>query len=125
MTINARARGSDLLIRNNTADQLIESAAFYHTSGAWWLRLFLVMLDHLHALMALPRGRILARTIAAWKSYHTKISQVKWQSGFFDHRLRDDESLDQKAEYIRMNPVRANLVGRPEDWPHVWEPHER
>jgi hypothetical protein len=35
----------------------------------------------------------------------------------FDHRLRRDESLDEKARYILANPVRAGLVKREEDWP--------
>lgn len=29
-----------------------------------------------------------------------------WQDESFDHVLRSDESLRQKADYIRMNPVR-------------------
>jgi putative transposase len=43
-----------------------------------------------------------------------------WQRGFFDHRLRADESFEEKATYVRMNPVRKGLVGRPDDWPHLW-----
>ena len=44
-----------------------------------------------------------------------------WQDGFFDHVLRDCESYGEKWEYMRMNPVRAGLVVRPEDWPYVGE----
>jgi putative transposase len=40
-----------------------------------------------------------------------------WQPGFFDHILRSDESSSQKWEYVKENPVRANLVTRSEDWP--------
>jgi putative transposase len=42
----------------------------------------------------------------------------KWQSGFFDHALRSDESRAQKWEYVRQNPVRAELVSKAEDWPY-------
>ena len=31
--------------------------------------------------------------------------------------LRSDESLSDKWEYLRQNPVRAGLVANPEDWP--------
>ena len=44
-----------------------------------------------------------------------------WQPGFFDHVLRNDESYDQKWEYVRENPVRARLVARAEDWPYQGE----
>jgi hypothetical protein len=33
----------------------------------------------------------------------------------FDHTLRTAESLKDKLEYIRQNPVRRGLVARPED----------
>ncbi len=39
-----------------------------------------------------------------------------WQPRFFDHKLRSDESLRQKCEYVWMNPVRRGLVIRPEDY---------
>jgi putative transposase len=39
-----------------------------------------------------------------------------WQPGFFDHILRSDESYSQKWEYVKENPVRANLVKRSDDW---------
>jgi hypothetical protein len=44
--------------------------------------------------------------------------------GFFDHRLRREESLRDKADYILHNPVRKGLVARPEDWPRVWMPQQ-
>jgi REP element-mobilizing transposase RayT len=112
-------------MRSGTATSLIESAVYYHTSGIWWLHLFLLMPDHLHALLAVPPGKQLGRTIAAWKSYQSKSLKVEWQAGFFDHRLRNDESLEEKAHYIRMNPVRAGLVAMPGDWPHVWDARSR
>jgi len=44
-----------------------------------------------------------------------------WQRGFFDHVLRSEESYSQKWEYVRENPVRANLVQYPNDWPYSGE----
>ena len=44
-----------------------------------------------------------------------------WQPGFFDHLLRNDESYNQKWEYVRENPVRAGLVSRAGDWPYQGE----
>jgi hypothetical protein len=47
---------------------------------------------------------------------------IEWQERFFDQRLRSNESLAEKAGYIRMNPVRAGLVGSPEAWTHIFDP---
>src|ERR1700741_224883 len=42
-----------------------------------------------------------------------------WEEESFDHVLRSDESLAQKSEYIRQNPVRKGLV-QPQ-----WSPQNR
>ncbi|MGA9979618.1 MAG: hypothetical protein WBQ08_13420 [Candidatus Sulfotelmatobacter sp.] len=33
-----------------------------------------------------------------------------WQESFTNHRIRDSEDYWRHCEYIRMNPLRANLV---------------
>lgn len=43
-----------------------------------------------------------------------------WEEESFDHVLRSDESLKEKCEYIRQNPVKAGLVPRPEDYRWLW-----
>jgi len=61
------------------------------------------------------------RTITAWKRFTAKNFNISWQRDFFDHRLRNNESLEEKALYIRRNPERANLISSYEDWPYVWK----
>jgi hypothetical protein len=39
-----------------------------------------------------------------------------WQPRFFDRALRTVEEYNEKVEHIHLNPVRAGLVSRPEDW---------
>ena len=122
ITINLEQRKSAFLIKPEIAKSLIASAGHYHATGIWWIRLLVLMPDHLHALLAIPGEKTLPRVVSAWKSYQAKQLGVVWQSGFFDHRLRGWEALDEKAHYIRMNPVRAGLAENPEDWPYVWPP---
>ncbi len=43
-----------------------------------------------------------------------------WQDERFDHIVRTSESTDAKVEYIRMNPVRKQLVACPEEYPWIW-----
>jgi REP element-mobilizing transposase RayT len=43
-----------------------------------------------------------------------------WEEESFDHVLRSDESLKEKCEYIRQNPVCAGLVEKPEDYRWLW-----
>ena len=120
VTICAEPRHSNQLCQPTVGAKLLESAAYYHASGRWWLNLILLMPDHLHALLAVPKGESLPIVVRVWKSYQAKALGIQWQTGFFDHRLRSDESEEEKTEYIRMNPVRAGLVAKPEDWPYYW-----
>ena len=43
-----------------------------------------------------------------------------WQEESLDHVLRSQESLEEKLEYIRQNPVRRGLAKKPEDYPWLW-----
>jgi REP element-mobilizing transposase RayT len=44
-----------------------------------------------------------------------------WQEESFDHVLRSNESLSEKANYICQNPVRAGLVRSEIDYPWLWQ----
>jgi len=120
VTICALPRRQNHLCLPGRTKALIDSAEFYHVAGKWWLKLFLLMPDHLHALVAVPRVESLPSVVRKWKAFQCTTLGIDWQSGFFDHRLRSDESEEEKYIYIRMNPVRAGFVARPGDWPHVW-----
>jgi len=39
-----------------------------------------------------------------------------WQSESYDHCVRDEGELERIVEYIEMNPVKAGLCQRPEEW---------
>jgi putative transposase len=58
--------------------------------------------------------------ISKWKEWTAKSLKVKWQRDFFEHRLRRDESCEEKTDYVRANPVRAGLVADADQWPHVF-----
>ena len=79
------------------------------------------MPDHLHAILSFNRDVGMQKSIREFKKYTARKMGLSWQRDFFDHRLRKGESYEEKAHYIRMNPVRAGLCQRPEEWPHVWE----
>jgi putative transposase len=122
ITVNTTPRGANQLATLAVAPLLLGSVARYHALGTWWVHLFLAMPDHVHALLGVAPDCALVHTMRAWKSWQTKSLGITWQAGFFDHRLRSDESFEEKAHYIRQNPVRAGLVRSAEDWPHVWSP---
>ena len=56
--------------------------------------------------------------------YARKICNGKklWQRSFYDHALRDQESLTDLAQYIFENPVRKELVTNPHEY--IWSGSE-
>jgi putative transposase len=120
ITVNCLPRGVNQLTVPVTAAGLAESVFVRAERGDWWPRLLLFMPDHVHTLMAFAPARPMPRVISTWKRYTARHLGIRWQRDFFDHRIRNEESLAEKWDYILHNPVRAGLVTRPEDWPYVW-----
>lgn len=122
ITINTQPRGRNALAKDDIARELKRAFQSYTDLNKWWPRLVVLMPDHLHALLSLnTREHSIAQIISPWKAYLAKTVQLKWQEGFFEHRVRSQSSLEEKADYLRQNPVRAGLIQKPADWPYIWE----
>jgi REP element-mobilizing transposase RayT len=91
-----------------------------------------VMPDHVHLLLSPGRDQngwpfpvvdimqCLKSVTAHRINKLLHLSGPLWEEESFDHVLRSDESLKEKIEYIRQNPVRRGLVDRPEDYRWLW-----
>ena len=117
--VNCKEKGTSCLLRKDVATRLLESAKFYEEIDKWYLWLMVVMPDHIHFIATFDLSQGVKRIMGAWKSYQATMLGVDWQSDFFEHRLRNDSEFDEKAFYIRMNPVRKGLVISPDEWPYV------
>ncbi len=115
-----RERQQTLLTSSPLGQSLMESAEFYEAKSRWCITIFLLMPDHIHALLSFPRDLSMSRVVGDWKHFHKHKHGVIWQEDFFDHRLRDDErgeQLSAKINYIRQNPVAAGLCADAAEWP--------
>jgi putative transposase len=98
---------------------LFESARKYHGSQRWYLKLLLLMPDHVHMLVGIPGDARLSNLIRDFKRITARTAKIDWQRNFFDRRLRHDDSESEKAAYIRSNPVRAGLIGDHDQWQYA------
>ncbi|HUE40324.1 MAG TPA: transposase [Chthoniobacterales bacterium] len=119
ITMCCEPKGRNQLCKKQIAEQIFGTATLYDHRGRWHLELMLLMPDHLHALVAIDDETSLSTTISSFKRAMSKSAGIRWQGNFFDHRLRNDESLDEKATYIMNNPVRAGLVQNQRDWSYL------
>ncbi|MDQ8205689.1 transposase [Pelagicoccus sp. SDUM812003] len=122
--IRVQREWSGSLIAEGIGEGLLESVAFNHAKGIWYCRVFMLMPDHVHALLSFDPCRSMSEVIGNWKSYTAKRFGVSWQSNYFDHRIRHDASLDGKREYVLNNPLAKELCERWEDWKWRWLPDE-
>jgi REP element-mobilizing transposase RayT len=91
-----------------------------------------VMPDHVHLLLSASRdsrgnafglSEIMSGIKGASAHRVNRILDRKgsvWQDESFDHVLRCDESVREKADYICENPVRWGLVKAPEEYAWLW-----
>jgi REP element-mobilizing transposase RayT len=84
---------------------------------------YVIMPNHIHLFLRIDHSRYkLGKTVGFIKQSLSKcladtgIERPYWQSGFFDHLLRSSDSYSEKWEYVKNNPVRAELVKNSEEW---------
>lgn len=104
-----------------------------HDNGKrYQLHAVVVMPEHVHLLLTplqdeagwafgLPATMKLIKGVSA-RSVNKLLGSEGpvWQEESFDHVLRSQESMEEKLEYIRQNPVRRGLVEKPEDYRWLW-----
>jgi REP-associated tyrosine transposase len=111
-------RGINQLANDKVAGDLVETIKHRNSRGIWYVRLAMLMPDHVHLIVWFPEIEKRVQTVVSkWKEWTAKTSKIQWQRDFFEHRLRKEESIREKADYILANPVRAGLIDKAEDWP--------
>ena len=114
--------------------------AVFEKLNQWRILFAIVMPDHLHILAAPSDREASVRDFTKWfKRWFNEEYRISsgrpsasagelatwgWQEGCFDHLLRSEESLSEKWEYLRQNPVRAGLVAEPDEWPYQFQSNE-
>ena len=113
--------------------RIVIDACVYGEGKLFDLHGVVVMPDHVHLIItpfyrddgpvSIPRIMQRIKSTSAHKINKTlrRTGRV-WQHESFDRILRTEESLEAKLEYMKLNPVRAGLVQRPEDYRWLWIP---
>ena len=95
---------------------------------------FVIMPDHVHAMIWFPEPEQLSSFMKLWKqrsSFQIKknlkrnlsnyalkmpLNDPIWQPGYYSFNVYSQQKLNEKINYMHSNPVKAGLVSRPEDW---------
>jgi putative transposase len=120
------------LLRLPIAAQALHQTLHTFSGTRYDLHAWVIMPNHVHVLFRPLPPWTLARCVASWKAYTgRRLSQIAdavavesraggarrvWAREYWDRFIRDDEHGRSVLRYIHMNPVKAGLVERPEDW---------
>jgi putative transposase len=117
-----RGRGSCLLgdPRNAT---ILRDALAHFDGERYRLLAWVVMPNHVHALIEQVDGFLLDGIVQSWKSFSAKAINKRsgtagrlWAADYFDRYIRNDEHYRNAVHYIENNPAKAKLVARAQDW---------
>ena len=108
--------GSCLLRVPAHREKAQNSLGYFHTER-FWLGDFVVMPNHLHALMTPLPGYDLEEILGSIKKHSARrinkaaqqTGQSLWQDETYDHIVRDLEELKHFRRYIARNPTEAKL----------------
>jgi putative transposase len=122
--VTANAFASQAIFQSERmANLLIETLLDYRSQGKYLLHEFVIMPNHLHILFTTGTRVTLERTVQFIKGGFShragkrlEMHGENWQHGYVDHRIRDVSDFAQHKQYIRQNPVKANLVETPETY---------
>jgi putative transposase len=79
-----REKQQKALIDPSLAQTILDSAKLYEAKMRWHITLFLLMPDHVHAVLSFPRDKSMSEIIRDWKRFHRRANHVIWQEGYFE-----------------------------------------
>ena len=103
---------------------LVAGTICFHASQRFDLHAWVVMPNHVHAVVRPLPEWTLSQILKSWKGFSGREANrwlrrsglIFWQVESYDHLIRDDEDLQRCCQYTTMNPINAHLCQRPEDW---------
>ncbi len=120
--------GSSFLCKPAIAD-MVQASLLTFDAQRYRLLAWVVMPNHVHVLFEPMSGWTVAKIVAAWKKFTARRirdaqrdsgeepSTPTWHREYWDRYVRDETHFQRAVEYIHLNPVKANLVATPEEWP--------
>lgn len=102
---------------------IVRDCLLHFNRQRYYLFAFVVMNDHVHVIVKPLEEHKLSKILHTWKSYTAhQVNRVEkrqgplWQDESYNHILRDENELQQKAYYVVTNPVRRWPESRDYQW---------
>ncbi len=120
--VTASTRRRAPILRGKGADAVSEAFQQSRAQGRASVLAYVVMPDHIHALLRPEAGAPIGKIVAFIK--HVSMKAIKrdghagrvWEERFYDRVMRTEDELRNAIAYIHANPVRAGLCPDEREW---------
>jgi len=109
---------------------LVQDALLHFDGARYRLLAWVVMPNHVHALVGTAPNFPLPGVVQSWKGFTARAANTLlgrkrefWHRDYYDRYIRDDTHLAAVVRYIDENPVKAQLVRTAQDWPYSSASH--
>lgn len=110
----------------DACETIVDCLRWLHVRRRIVCHAYVLMRDHFHVQFTLGQVHHLNQvmvSLGTWTARRINLLRNRsgyfWARDFHDHWIRDKRDFWAHLNYIRMNPVKAGYVERPEDWPYL------
>ena len=116
------------VLQNPQCAQIVEDAFLFSDGTRYRLFAWVVMPNHVHAVIQPMGNWALCKIVQSWKRHTARQinrllnpgirseATALWQREYWDRFIRDARHLQNAIDYAHQNPVKARLVSSPDDW---------
>ena len=115
-------RGADVFLDAEDRERYLSVASHYARRHGVDIWAYCLMPDHVHLVLVPETEAALTKAVGQVHHRYTKMINFRqrwkghlWQGRYASYPM-DEKYMFACVRYIEMNPVRANLVEKPEDW---------
>ncbi len=115
----------DCLLRNPSLARIVQETLLAKHDVDYRLVCWVVMPNHVHAMLSPLPGNDLARIVKRLKGASARYINLErgqsgtiWHPDYWDKLIRDEAMFERIRKYIEWNPVKARLCLEPRAWPY-------
>lgn len=113
----------ECLLKRKECAEIVENLLLSGNNLNYETISWIIMPNHVHAIIKMKQGNSLSNIVKIWKGRSAfEINKMLghrgsfWQRDYFDRYIRNERHLLAAIDYVHMNPVKAGLVNKSEDW---------
>jgi len=116
-------------LKNEQIAEIVGNAMMFYHEKEYFVNCYCIMPNHVHFVFFYydTATKAISKIMQSIKGFSARkaneilgLSGEFWQHESHDHIVRDNQELERIISYVKMNPVKAGLVTKWEDWKYTF-----